>query len=458
VFQFAVVDYVNRCDPDDPTTVRISAPEGTTVSVAGRAPRGGAYTVEVDQVVNERFTIVVTRGGTSTRHHVRCLPPDFPQWSAERTGRPEAHFYSTVVIAGFEPNVPVIFDTNGVPVWWAERQSTFVLAPLPNGNLVTLPHQGGMIERRLDGTPVRVLNTRGATSDFHDVLLLPNGNYVLATIDPRPCDLSLWGSPPSTCVFHDFQEMTPAGEVVWSWRPEEDIPITETSPRWRGTADPLLGFVDPYHYNSVEWTGDGFLISFRHLDAVYKIDHATRDVVWKLGGSPRPESLSVRGDPVFLAGGSFSGQHDARLSGPRLTLFDNGSNVGRAPRSVAYRIDEAARTATMTGQVTDRIAPSSTCCGSSRVLPGGNVVTGWGGGRWITENRPDGERVFRLDATFVYRAIPILDGGFTRAELRAGMDAQYEGGVPAAHTVGVDPPPGSAGPDRLGDLGFRLGR
>ena len=60
---------------------------------------------------------------------------------------------------------------------------------------------------------------------------------------------------------------------------------------------------DVYHWNSVDYTGTGFLLSFRHLDAVYDIDQASGNILWKLGGSARPESLTVLNDPVF-AGGS----------------------------------------------------------------------------------------------------------------------------------------------------------
>jgi hypothetical protein len=141
-----------------------------------------------------------------------------------------------------------------------------------------------------------------------------------------------------------------------------------------------------------------------------------------------------------------------------LTLYDNGTDAGRAPRSVGYRIDEQARTATFVGQLTDRIAPSSDCCGSLRVLPGGNAVTAWGGNRWITEHRPDGRQVFRLDATFVYRAVPILPGQYTRQQFRIGMDAQFEGGVPVSGASVLSEVPGSSGSEMRGDIGFRLGR
>ena len=454
-FRRSVVDYVNRCDPDVPTEVTVRAPAGTTVSVAGRAPRRGTFTTAVNQQVNERFTIVVIRGGSRTRHHVRCLPLDFPEWSAKRIGRPQARYYVTTIIegGGFAPSVPVIFDTNGVPVWWTERQPSVYLAPLPNGNLAHLNYAGGMVVRRLNGRPIRVLNTEGAPSDFHDVVVLPNGHFVLATIDFRPCDLSPWGQGPATCAFHEFQELTWRGRVVWRWRPEDDIGIRQTTRRWR--SERPAGAADPWHYNSVEWTGNGFLISFRHMDAVFKIDYASKDVVWKLGGKQHPESLRVIGDPVFSAGGSISGQHDARLLRPGvITLFDNGTGADRAPRSVVYRIDARAHTATMITRLKDRIARSSQCCGSTRVLPRGNRVTGWGGTPWITENRANGTRVFRLNATFVYRGIPIADRRYTRRELRLGMDAQYRNGV-FAHATAA--PVSNANQEHLTDVAARLG-
>lgn len=456
VFQSSVTDYVNRCDPDRPTEVTVRAPEGAYVSIAGQGPRGGTFTARVDQDPNERFKVVVTLGETTTTHHVRCLPTDFPTWSAERTGTPQAEYYATSIITGFQPNRPVIFDTNGVPVWWSEPTPTFLTTPLPNGNLATLNYAGGMVERSLDGAIVRELDTVGAPSDFHDVLLLPNGNYVLATYDIRPCDLTAWGQPPASCLFHELQELTPEGGVAWSWRPEDDIPISETPERWRREPDPIAGAVDPWHYNSVEWTGDGFIVSFRHLDAVVKVDYATRDIVWKLGGTRRAESLRVVGDPVFTGGGSIAGQHDARLlEDGSLTLFDNGTRVDRPPRSVRYRIDEAARTATLAAAVRDPIAPSSPCCGSTRLLPGGNYVTGWGGTPWFTENAPDGARVFRMHVSFVYRAIPIEPGFYSRDELRAGMDAQYDGAAPAADTTATSASATDVPPER--ELQRRLG-
>jgi hypothetical protein len=462
VFQRSITDYVNRCDPARPTQVNVKAPPGARVSVASRPVKGGTFTASVNQRYNERFRIVITHEGTTTIHNVRCLPRDFPQWSAEGNGeRAQSEWYVTTLVNGFAPNRPVIFDANGVPMWWSEAYPAVLTTPLPNGNLATLHFAGGMLERRLDGTTVRTLDTQGASSDFHDVLLLPNGNYVLVTLENRACDLTSWGRDSNgTCVFHEVQELTPSGAVVWRWAAEDDIPITETPPRWRSVDDPLTNSVDPWHYNSIEWVGDGFIVSFRHQDAVYKVDYATKDIVWKIGGTRRAESLRVLNDPIFTKGSSISGQHDARmLPDGTLSIYDNRTNStnGRQPRVVRYRIDEVAGTATLVSTLRDSIAPVSPCCGSARRLPTGNWVVAWGGGEWFTENKPDGTQIFRLrGGSGIYRVIPLGPGVYTREQVRVGMDAQYDGASlsPSARS-GPQLPAGD--PEALGDVEFRLG-
>jgi hypothetical protein len=108
----------------------------------------------------------------------------------------------------------------------------------------------------------------------------------------------------------------------------------------------------------------------------------------------------------------------------------------------------------MIRRVKDPIAASSPCCGSTRVLPGGHHVTGWGGTPWITENRRDGTQVFRLNASLVYRGTPIADRRYTRPELRIAMDAQYRNGVFAhATTASVS----NANQEHFPDVAARLG-
>src|ERR1051325_4500797 len=145
--------------------------------------------------------------------------------------------------------------------------------------------------------------------------------------------------------------------------------------------------------NSVEPDGDGYIISQRHLNAIYRIDRATGNIVWKLSGSPRLESLAFEGDPY----GNFSGMHDARrLSDGTVSVYDNGSPTGRPPRAVRYRIDSAAGKATLVEQATDADVTDSICCGSARKLSGGNWAMSWGANPYVTESTSAGQRVFRM--------------------------------------------------------------
>jgi arylsulfotransferase ASST len=432
-FQTGVADYVNRCVPNTPTDVNVNAPDGTTVSVNGSPPASGQFSVQVAQGVGARFTIIVTTNGNSTTHYVRCLPSDFPNWSVEKTGPTQAQFYAAVLFEGFvQPRYSVVFDSNGVPIWWLPRSPAFLLQPLSNNNFATMNISGGMQEYDLNGNVVRSLNTVGADADFHDVVRLPNGNYVMATAQNAPCNLSSWGlGVAETCIDHVFQEINPAAPTVpvWSWDTASHIPVTETADAWiaQQTSQTRTAY-DPYHYNSVEYTGDGFILSFRHLDAVYKVDHTAQGTIqWKLGGKPRNESLTIQGDAL----GGPDSQHDARLlPDGTVTLHDNGTNglgPSRPPRAVRYLIDTQAKTATFIGQLTDADVPTSGCCGSTRTLPGGDTVIGWGGTPQISEYAPDGSRIFRIlggTSVTVYRGTPIVPGVFTADQFRNGMDAQ----------------------------------
>jgi hypothetical protein len=252
---------------------------------------------------------------------------------------------------------------------------------------------------------------------------------VLATLEPLTCDLRPWGLPEgSDCVNHVFQELTPQGEVVWEWGAAEHIPVTETTPGpWR-RFEVFPGVYDPWHYNSLELDGDGFIISFRHLDAVYKVDRSTGAIDWKLGGSERAESLTIRDDPL----GGFSGQHDARvLPDGTVSVYDNrtlGQGGAGRPRVVTYRIDEAARTATRLAQLRDPEVSESFCCGSARALPSGGWIVGWGGTNRATEYAPDRSRVYRLrfsPGAIMYRVVPLLPGEYSARQFRRGMDVQY---------------------------------
>jgi hypothetical protein len=454
-FSTDIPDYVAKCDASSPILITVDAPDGTNVSINGMPFQGGQFSTSLTRDVGQSFVIVVQSPTALTTHFVRCLPADFPDWTAQRTGDTQAEWYvmaSPFTAPAFQ-SYPVIFDNNGVPVWWSDKTNTYFPTVLKHTNgdtniAWTFQSGAGAEEHALNGSLVQTINTTPPGSDPHDLLLLPNGNYVMvANVNVPATDLSACdGSPPGTHVGtlldHVIQEITPQGAVVWSWDTMTHIPLSEANPDRKFDSICVQG--DAYHWNAIEATPTGYILSFRHLDAIYAINRTTTLVEWKLGGSHRTESLTVQQDPVFDGGGDFGGQHDARLLGDgTVTLHDNGTGFNRPPRAVRYQIDTTNKTATLVESHEDPLVPSSSCCGSARKLPGGDWVMGWGDGsaipapqgRVVTEMTSSGDRVLLIQFASgnVYRAEPVLPGVLNRTDLEAGMDTQY--GTPPVGTT-----------------------
>ncbi len=437
LFDPAVSDYVTRCT-DAAVHVSVSAPADTTVVVDSQTPRGGTFATDVLLGANQSFTVTATIAGAVTgTYYVRCLPSDFWTWTAQRFAQPQAEWYMVnpggALLPGQSGNYVAIFDTNGVPVWWmraASRAGAVLL--LPNGNVgwsQNPPTTAGAEERRLDGRLVRTINTVAAAADFHEFLLLPNGNYLLGANVIRS-GYSLCGQSNLTILDTGIQEVAPDGSLVWSWYPSDHIALSEIPAEWCGSIlanGSNSGTYDPYHFNSAEPNGDSIVLSFRHMDAVYRVSKATGDVEWKIGGTPILQSLATVNDP----GNGPWGGHDARvLSDGTVSVHDNGFHpaVKRTPRAGRYQIDLTARTATLLEQVNDPGTVTAGCCGMVRRMAGGNWAISWGGNPLVTELTSSGSRVFSLafrGGVSSYRAHPVPPGVLSRSALRTGMDAQH---------------------------------
>ena len=127
---------------------------------------------------------------------------------------------------------------------------------------------------------------------------------------------------------------------------------------------------DPVRMNSVDVVSGDLIVSLRQTDAVYRIQPGPPVPSVEAGRHSPPERLTVNSDPY---GGLFGGQHGARILGDgSITIHDNGSGRGRAPRAARFQIDTVAKTATLVDSRSDPDIPGSFCCGSARSLPGGS--------------------------------------------------------------------------------------
>ena len=439
-FDPAVHDYVSRCGKGHALRLRVRARGGRAAIDGGRFRRG-AFGKRIEIRAGQAAVVASRSGGRTTRYHVRCLPADYPKYTASRSGRTQASHYLVSPDGPGASNYPTIFDRNGVPVWWHPADTAaFDFKFLPNGNVAWSRYYSGdqigwrktaaYEEHTLTGRRVRLLKALGNPTDIHDLQVLANGNYLALIYKQRNhVDLSSVGGPSDAPVFDgEIQEITPRGRRVFRWNTKDHIALEES----RGLGPmPVIELqdgrkvYDPVHVNSVEPNGKELIVSMRQSSAVYGINRKSGAVRWKLGGTERPESMTFVDDDRA----AFGGQHDARLQPDgTLTIYDNSVGRNAPPRGVRYRIDRSAKTATLLDQITDPDVTTSFFAGGTRRLPGGNFAISWGGTPVLGEYRPSGEQVFALEFPedfFSYRIIPIARGQLRTATLRRAMNRQF---------------------------------
>ena len=417
-----IEDYVVRCQ-NAPVTVQGHASAGWQMAIANNPFRSGDFSQTVPLSSGRAFVVAVRQGGPPVyRYHVRCLPNSFPTYTFTRSG-PVSPKYFAVTLA-------TTFATRSSSTITGCRSGGFVLPTwnaqvLPDGNVLWFNPLAGPFEiHRLDGSLIRVLRPVGHPADGHDLQLLPNGDHLSALTSNRTTSTraptAARATPPSTSRATGGELERPAGlglEDPGPHRPGRDRTLVAEGDR--------LGY-DLVHWNSIQPAGNGSVIaSFRHLDAVYKIDQSTGAIVWKLGGTSRPESLNVIGDPRPY---TFGGQHDARLfRDGTLTVFDNRTDLGSPPRAVRFRIDENAGTATLLQSISDPDVPTLRLLWLGTASGQRGLADRLGAGHEPSDRRLRAQwpETFLLtfDARSSYRAEPVPAGAVSAQSLRQAMNA-----------------------------------
>jgi Arylsulfotransferase (ASST) len=419
-----IEDYVVRCQ-NAPVTVQGHASGGWQMAIGNHPFRSGDFSQTVSLGSGRAFVVSVRQGGPPLyRYHVRCLPNSFPPYTFKRFGPVSPKYF---VLTRNDLHYAMIFNDHGVPIWWI-RTPTWNARVLSDGTVLWYDPPSHQFQiHRLDGSLVRALPV-GQRADGHDLQFLGGDHLGSSPIQQSHVDTSAYGgSSDATVKQAELQQVSPSGQLVWDWKTQDHISLAETG-RWWPRAIELD--YDLVHWNSIQPVGsDSVIASFRHLDAVYKIDKSTGAIVWKLGGTSRPASLNVIGDPLAY---TFGGQHDARLlPDGTVTVFDNRTNLG-SPRAVRFRIDETAGTATLLQSITDPSVTSSGCCGSARRLGNGDWLINWAEAQNhpVGGYKPNGQRTFLL--TFPtrssYRAEPVPSGAVSAQSLRQAMNARCSSG------------------------------
>lgn len=308
---------------------------------------------------------------------------------------------------------PVIFDKNGYVIWYTKPQIVsaldFKFLPTKNQYVFSYHKQGVMYALVMDDQ-FNSLDTLVPFSkrDPHDIQVANNGNWIIPTMLYDTMDLSAYtfdgtqGSVQTIVRGWGHEEIDPSGNLIAEWNSNDFVHPSETYDFWGYNANDF----DYCHGNAIAEDTDGnFLMSYRHLNSVHKVDRTTGEIIWRLGGE-----LS---DFTFTNDGGFSGQHDIRrLPNGDVSIFDNGNMTG-VTRGVTYSLDTTNWTATKTSEYLHPDAFSANAMGSYRFGTDNNDFIGYGmkfapnpGLQVVDSSHNQLARISWTDSVVSYRYLP----------------------------------------------------
>jgi hypothetical protein len=233
----------------------------------------------------------------------------------------------------------------------------------------------------------------GYVTDSHEFQITPQGTALITANALVRADLSALGGPAKGLVQDNIvQELDiRTGQVLWEWHSAGHVPLSASYAKPYGKYP-----FDYFHLNSIQQLPNGnFLISARDTWTIYEISRTTGRIIWRLGG----KHSSFRFGPRAR----FSWQHDARLTGDTLSLFDDASDgpeqEERQSSAKILRLNMLTRRATLTHRYTHSPPLLAVSQGNTQRLPNGNLFVGWGADPEFSEYTPGGKQIF--NASFV---------------------------------------------------------
>jgi hypothetical protein len=473
-----VFDYYVRCAAgSNAVTVSMTASAGAEAALTSPAnfPAAAQQTVSLSVVEDQAIVAVAQSGSARAEYWVRCLPYDFPPMlltAHPENGTPPPGYYlvgnDTVLDARW--GYAMVLDVRGVPVWYAHGRTGGAgvgdvdnLAPQ---TITNFSHFGYPVEvRKLTPPGTTYAAPKDAPLDGHELRVLPNGNFLIIS-DPQSSGVDLTGvrvplgdggaiefGKNSTMIECNLVEFVPAtGEVVWTWVGSKHIdPAKETVVPSLATPPLPDGgpVVETFHCNSIDVDEAGnLLVSARDMDALFYVERATGQILWKMGGVEANKDHAT----YVKAADPFHRQHDARLrpgwsptcSGGRgqVSVFDDESNEKAPARGLLLDVVVGRDAGATGGDCGAPAAPGATTAwqypgqynssalGSFRISPDGSRVVGWGSNvaRGLVFTEVDVQGHDLLDFEFTqglpsYRAVKVPISAFDIEVLRqtAGM-------------------------------------
>ncbi len=328
-----------------------------------------------------------------------ALPADLPTYNASGD-HPSPGFVAFAAGA-----YGLVIDNTGRVVWYHRFPNGPGLNFMaqPNGRYVARPStpdptdQEAWIEVDPAGRVTRMLPCHGSLSPRpHDILALGDGSYWLLCDEVRTLDLrGLGGLEQARVTGTAVQHVGTSGELLFQWTPFSEFALADLGPDI--LASPTINWT---HGNALDLAADGTLVvSFRNLNEVTGIDTRTGRVKWRLGGEQSDFTFVGALPPAFV------GQHGVRLVGGEMQLLDNLGDPAES-RVERYRLDPAARTATLVAAFAPSVRVVARLGGTTQALANGHTLVSYGNGGRVEEYDAAGRVVWQIlgSAGYVFRA------------------------------------------------------
>ncbi len=262
-------------------------------------------------------------------------------------------------------------------------------------------------------------------TDSHDFRILPNGHYLLIGMKSIPTDLSVYpvflkrgarGSKKGEIKVDVIQELDENKKLVFEWDSSPFYKITDADPIYLNDTTS----VSLPHINSVATDTQGNIVaSSRYFNELIKINRATGNVMWRMGGIHN--QFTFMNDTI-----PFLGQHDAHyLANGNLLVFDNGYSSDQRKhgvRAIEYRIDEKTKQVWNVWSYTHDAGLVSDATGNARRMDNGTTLIDFGKIQNLNRNitcvlvDSSGRKIFDLafaDTVGSYRAYGFAQLPFT---------------------------------------------
>ena len=224
-----------------------------TTDVTIDVTQGSMLTSYSEAVLNNQAVIVNT---PDVAYWIRCLPPAFPHLTVSGTAAP-GYYVTGTFGTDTSPGFPMILNQYGTPVWYL----TGVPDSAQDVEILPGTHTVEWASDRLGYFNFYNLDTGTATTfkppigpfDGHEYYTDPSGNtWMLAVPIKSGYNLTSLGEPKvHSIVDCEVKELSPTGQVLWSWDASKHVSPFETDGLDQVSHKQVTPALDVYHCNSM---------------------------------------------------------------------------------------------------------------------------------------------------------------------------------------------------------------